>query len=119
MQKSSVVIIVNKEGFILGVPRKNNPHKFGFVGGKCDPGESFEETALRETKEETGLEILQLEKVYERIEPSLPTSSDFCFVVCFAAVSWKGKISTEEGQPQWLYVEQFTEFDGAFQEYNR
>lgn len=30
---------------------------WSFAKGKCDPGESFEQTALREVQEETGLDV--------------------------------------------------------------
>lgn len=42
---------------ILMVATKRNPNQFQPVGGRVDPGEEHLETALREVKEEVGLEL--------------------------------------------------------------
>lgn len=42
---------------ILSVSRKDDQTKFGFVGGKLDPGEDAEIALIREYLEETGLHI--------------------------------------------------------------
>jgi len=44
-------------GLIVMVDRKNEPHGWSLPGGFVDPGESAEYAALREAKEETGLDI--------------------------------------------------------------
>lgn len=49
--------IVSRQGYVLAVSRKNNKKDFGLPGGKVDPGENFFEACVRETKEETGLNI--------------------------------------------------------------
>ncbi len=49
-----------KEGIVL-IKRKNPPHGWALPGGFVDYGESLEEAAVREAKEETSLDI-QLEK---------------------------------------------------------
>lgn len=52
------VIIENVDGNIL-IGKRNSKHApyFSIPGGKLDTGETFEETAIREIKEETGLTI--------------------------------------------------------------
>jgi len=52
------IIIVNKEGNIL-VGKRIGEHAPGYSipGGKLELGETFEEGAIREVKEETGLDI--------------------------------------------------------------
>ena len=44
-------------GKILSISRRNDATKFGLIGGKVDPGESFKQAASREFFEETGLEL--------------------------------------------------------------
>ena len=58
------VVLINQEGLICLVSRKENHNDFGLIGGKLDKGETFEEAAIRETKEETGLEIKNLEMIF-------------------------------------------------------
>ncbi|TET73859.1 MAG: NUDIX hydrolase, partial [Candidatus Aminicenantes bacterium] len=45
-----------QEGIIL-IKRKNPPHGWALPGGFVDYGESLEEAAVREAKEETSLDI--------------------------------------------------------------
>jgi 8-oxo-dGTP pyrophosphatase MutT (NUDIX family) len=63
---SACVVLINEEGLILGVSRKNNHNDFGLVGGSMDPidGNDPVKTAIRECKEETGLDITDLKLVF-------------------------------------------------------
>src|SRR3954462_13276808 len=59
---TNAVIIENSKGEILLVTRKFDPMK-GYLdlpGGFIEVGESLEESALRELKEELGIEILNV-----------------------------------------------------------
>lgn len=58
------VVLINEEGLICLVSRKNDHNDFGLPGGKVDEGETFEEAAIRETKEETGLDIKNLTMIF-------------------------------------------------------
>lgn len=51
-----IVIEVEPEGIIL-IRRKNPPHGWAIPGGFVDYGESLEEAARREAKEETSLDV--------------------------------------------------------------
>lgn len=52
------VILINEEGKVLIGKRKVHPApKYSIFGGGLEMGETFEETAIREAKEETGLDI--------------------------------------------------------------
>jgi ADP-ribose pyrophosphatase YjhB (NUDIX family) len=54
------VLIINENNQILLQRRGTFPYKWGLIGGITELGESLEETAVRETKEETGLDIKEL-----------------------------------------------------------
>lgn len=53
----TVDVIVAIDGKILLIERKNPPHGWALPGGFIDYGESAEEAAAREIKEETGIEL--------------------------------------------------------------
>ncbi len=51
-----IVIEVDDAGIVL-IKRKNPPHGWAIPGGFVDYGESVEEAAVREAKEETALDV--------------------------------------------------------------
>lgn len=59
------VIVQNQEGLIL-LEKRSDCGWWGLPGGRIEPGESIHQTAIREVKEETGLdiEITQLLGIY-------------------------------------------------------
>jgi 8-oxo-dGTP diphosphatase len=59
--KGSAVVILDKEDNVLLLLRSRKSHwmpsKWGLPGGRIEPGEEPEDAAVRETKEETTLDI--------------------------------------------------------------
>jgi len=53
----TVDIIIEVEGGIVLIDRKNPPHGWAIPGGFVDYGETVETAAIREAKEETGLDV--------------------------------------------------------------
>ncbi|WP_353947903.1 NUDIX hydrolase [Sporolactobacillus sp. Y61] len=56
----AVAVISNSKGHILLQKRRYPENTWGLPGGLMEPGESSEETAMREVREETGLTIDRL-----------------------------------------------------------
>ncbi len=54
------VLIINENNQVLLQRRGTFPFKWGLIGGITELGESLEDTAIREAKEETGLDVKQL-----------------------------------------------------------
>ncbi len=64
-KKTVQVVLINPDGYVLCVSRKDDHTKFGLPGGKMDPEDESEIVAIkRETIEETGLDITNLELIY-------------------------------------------------------
>ena len=64
--KTAQVVLINPEGFVLCVSRKDDHNNFGLPGGKMDPEDENDPTitAIRECKEETGLDASDLDLVF-------------------------------------------------------
>jgi ADP-ribose pyrophosphatase YjhB (NUDIX family) len=60
------VVLINEEGLILAVSRKDNHNDMGLPGGKMDLEDNMDPmvTAIRECKEETGLDVYDLKLVF-------------------------------------------------------
>ena len=56
----TVDIIIEHQGGIILIERKNPPHGWALPGGFVDYGESLEAAAVREAREETSLEVANL-----------------------------------------------------------
>ena len=65
----TVDIIIECQGGIVLIERKNPPHGWALPGGFVDYGESIESAAIREAKEETGLSIKLLEQMHTYSDP--------------------------------------------------
>jgi ADP-ribose pyrophosphatase YjhB (NUDIX family) len=66
---STVDIIIEHGGGIVLILRLNEPRQWAIPGGYCDYGESLEEAAVREAREETGLEVELIEQFHTYSDP--------------------------------------------------
>ena len=62
------IIIEQREGVVL-ILRRNEPRQWAIPGGFCDYGESLEEAAVREAREETSLEVELIEQFHTYSDP--------------------------------------------------
>ena len=65
----TVDIIIEISGSIVLIKRKNPPYGWAIPGGYIDYGESAEAAAIREAKEETGLDIENLRQFHAYSDP--------------------------------------------------
>jgi len=56
-------MIVNRDGRVLLLERRDRPGSWQMAQGGLDPGETPEEGVLREVKEETGIDSIDLKKI--------------------------------------------------------
>ena len=65
----TVDIIIEIGDSIVLIERKNPPYGWALPGGFVDYGESYEQAALREAMEETGLAVTDLRQFHTYSEP--------------------------------------------------
>lgn len=65
----TVDIIIEVKGGIVLIERKNPPHGWAIPGGFVDYGESVEDCAIREAREETGLNVRLKDLLYVYSRP--------------------------------------------------
>jgi ADP-ribose pyrophosphatase YjhB (NUDIX family) len=63
-----IIIEVESKGIVL-IKRKNPPYGWAIPGGFVDYGESLEEAALREAKEETNLDVKLIRQFHTYSDP--------------------------------------------------
>ena len=73
-----IIIEMESEGIIL-IKRKNPPHGWAIPGGFVDYGESLEEAAIREAKEETNLEVELIRQFHTYSDPEQGSKTPYDF----------------------------------------
>ena len=106
---SANVIVVNDHGLILLIRRTDNGN-WAVPGGGMDLGESIIDTAVRETREETGItcQITGLVGIYTNPRHVILYTSngevrqEFSIVFAARPVSGELRPSSESAEPQWV-----------------
>jgi ADP-ribose pyrophosphatase YjhB (NUDIX family) len=103
------VIVANEAGEILLIRRTDNG-RYALPGGAMDLGESITETAVRETREETGLdvEVTGLVGIYTDPGHLIEYTSDGEvrqeFAITFAARPTTGELATSSESSEVVWV---------------
>jgi len=91
----TVDIIIEYENGIILIERKHEPLGWAIPGGHVDYGESLEEAAVREAKEETSLEVRLLEQFHTYSDPNRDPRSHKISTVYIAKAKGKPKASSD------------------------
>lgn len=107
MHKSEKIMLTNMcmiydtKGNVLVQNRKKSWLGIAFPGGHVEPGELIIDSTIREVKEETGLDVSNLELcgIKQWFKPDEGRNICFLYKTC----SFSGTvISTDEGENQWV-----------------
>ena len=97
--KTATAIIPFPGNRILLVKRDTVPFKgyWALPGGRMDPGETVEQTIVREVKEETGLDVTVVRKIGEYIERGVKDEVEYeYYPTCFLVKTVCGEIKKQE-----------------------
>jgi 8-oxo-dGTP pyrophosphatase MutT (NUDIX family) len=112
MKTAGTCIILKNGDKILGVTRKYDHTLWGLPGGKLDTDETPLEAIIRETKEETGLDIRNIKLIDNRKYRDR--------LIYLYIADWSGSIQYDvetEGKCDWITWEHL--ISGPFGEYNK
>jgi len=97
LKQEEILLAMKKRGFGVGL--------WNGVGGKQQPGESIEQTAIRECQEEIGVTPKKLEKVAE-LQFNYTDNNNKMLVYVYFCRHWQGEpTESEEMNPRWYNLE--------------
>ncbi len=91
----TVDCIIEKDNQVLLISRKNYPFGYSLPGGFVEYGESVEQAVIRETKEETGLDIVEPKLFGVYSDPKRDPRSHTVSVVFYANATGKAVASDD------------------------
>ncbi|OIO27260.1 hypothetical protein AUJ14_00005, partial [Candidatus Micrarchaeota archaeon CG1_02_55_22] len=114
-----VLVGIFRDGKLLLLKRNREPFKglWSLVGGKMDAGETIEQCALREAKEETGLDacFVALKGVaFEMVNDAGKPPLHQLLFICVIDPSAGGAVSSDEGELRWVSLEELPSYEKLF-----
>ena len=103
-----MVVLRSDQHFLL-LKRKKAPNKGCYVpvGGKIDPHERPIDTALRETKEETGIELQREQLKFGGVlAESAPNDYNWVCFIYIADIDYVEPPYCDEGTLEWIHFDQ-------------
>jgi len=111
VKRAVCVVLFDENNKILSVSRKNDPNDLNLPGGSVEKDETLEQAVFRETYEETGLMVYNLEPVFTVLD------SARYLVTTFIGEYTGTPTKKEEGVVKWVDPVDITK--GSFGEYNK
>src|SRR5665648_707185 len=105
--KTSTAIIPYTGNKILLINRSTIPFKgyWALPGGRMDPGETIEQTIVREVKEETGLNVCIVCKIGEYVEKGVKDNVEYeYYPTCFLVKPEDGEIKKQDSEIQEIKI---------------
>ena len=99
--RTATAIITYPQNKILLIKRSTPPFVgyWALPGGRLDPGETVEETIVREVKEETGLDVAVVKKLGEYHEQGVQGGFEYDYYpACFLVKVMGGEIKRQESE---------------------
>ena len=99
--KTTTAIIPYPNNQILLIKRKTPPFigYWALPGGRVDPGETVEQTVVREVKEETNLDAVIARKIGEYVEKGIKDDVDYeYYPTCFLMKVVGGEMRGQESE---------------------
>lgn len=105
MRIETLCIVYQPPRILLGIKKRRfGKDKYNGFGGGIEKGESLEQTAIRETQEEAGITIQDLERVGELLF-QFETGEQDHLVNIYMATRYSGEPKeTEEMAPEWFEI---------------
>lgn len=98
-KKASLVIVLKNKKEFLSVSLHKDHSDMNMPGGNVKKNETPEQAGIRETKEETGLDVKNLKFLYQELEGNIMVYTYYTF-------DYEGEIFTEEYHVvDWLPLE--------------
>lgn len=100
----TVDILIETEGGIVLIERKNPPYGWAIPGGFVDYGESYEDAARREAREETGLTVELQRQLHTYSDPKRDARQHTASTVFIATATGK-PVAADDAQNAEIFFE--------------